>query len=297
MSAGQKRERLFAGLALVVCLAPLLGLPLSGCTNGPIWVLPSEGSVQTLPVDLEIHWVDGLDSQTLRATMNSRDLGQDLLVGENSATASVSEVPGRKLLSALMLDLSGFPYTATSVFTAASAAPRESFPGGPMSFVCESSFVHSALQIPGMDMDFGFTDEVCNVLGIQGLFPSGDSEFPVGSDPVPLLYGIFPRQVVFDIDRSTPNGISISPVDISVSLPFDPLDQKQMGRPCALSFVMQGTILPAGDEETAGGIPAGMTQTIRGLSLSIVSSRGECAPFYTFPSGLDLITFNYVAVR
>lgn len=48
MSAGQKRERLFAGLALVVCLAPLLGLPLSGCTNGPIWVLPSSPSITWL---------------------------------------------------------------------------------------------------------------------------------------------------------------------------------------------------------------------------------------------------------
>jgi len=297
MSTGQKRERLFTGLTLVVCVVPLLALPFSGCTNGPIWVLPFEGSVQTLPLNLEIHWVDGLDSQTLSATMNSRDLVPQLLFGENFATASVSDVPGRKLLSALMLDSSGFPYTATSVFTAASAAPRESFPGGPMSFTCESSFVHSALQIPGRDMDFGFTDEVCNVLSIQGLFPSGDSEFPVRSDPVPLLYGIFPRQVVFDVDQSTPNGISISPVNVSVSLPFDPLDPKQRGRPCAVSFVMQGTILPAGDDETAGGILAGMTQTVKGLSLSVVSSQGECVPFYTFPSGLDLISFNYVAER
>ena len=52
---------------------------------------------------------------------------------------------------------------------------------------------------------------------------------------------------------------------------------------------MQGTILPAGEDETAGGILAGMTQTVRGLSLSVVSSQGECALLYTFPIGMDLL--------
>lgn len=281
----------------VGCMFSVLFLLLSGCANGPVWVLPPEGSVQLLPLDVEIHWVDGMDSQTLNAKMNSLNLLPELLFGDNHASAYVPAVPGRKLLSAFMQDVSGFPYTATSVFTAVSAAPRESFPGGAMRFTCESSFVHSALQVPGFDLDSGFTEEVCKMLTVQGVFPPGDSEFPVSSDPLPLLYGIFPKQVVFDADKRTPNGISISPVAVSMSLPFDPSDQKQRGRPCALSFLMHGTILPVDDGGPTGTVLAGMTLTVRGLSLSIVGGQGECSLLSTFPAWMDLITFNYVAAR
>ena len=97
----------------------------------------------------------------------------------------IDPFPGKKLVSAQMLDAYGLPYGATSIFTATSATGRAGFAGGLMVFECTDSFLNSPLQIPGVDLDLGFSEVMCKGLPISGLFPAGDSAFPVSSRSLP----------------------------------------------------------------------------------------------------------------
>jgi hypothetical protein len=206
---------------------------------------------------------------------------------------SINPFPGKKLLSAQMNDANGLPYGDTSIFTSTSTTAREGFAGGLMVFECESSFMNSRLQIPGFDLDLGLSEGLCTVLPITGVFPSGDSTYPVSSEGLPLLFGVFPKEVSYDVDDEIPNGISISAVELGLSFPFDPGDPAEEGKLCQASFVMQGTVLPV-QPAIAGQYHAAMVQSLREVSLSLVSG-GECQHLFTSPEDADIMTFNYMA--
>jgi hypothetical protein len=142
-------------------------------------------------------------------------------------------------------------------------------------------------------MDLGFSEIISAVLPISGLFPAGDSAFPVSSDPLPVLFGLFPHVVTFDVDDTIPNGISISPVELALSFDFNPADPAEEGNLCRASFVMQGTILPV-QAAISGLYHGAMVQTLREVSLSLVSG-GECEERFSSPEGVDVMTFNYLA--
>jgi hypothetical protein len=207
----------------------------------------------------------------------------------------INSLPGKKLLSAQMNDTYGLAHSATSIFTATSTTPREGFAGGPMLFECADSFLNSPIQVPGFDLDLGISEVICTMLPIGGQFPAGASAFPVDSDPFPVLFGAFSKQVTFDVDDTIPNGISMSPVELALSLDLDPADPAQDGKLCAASFVMEGTVLPV-EAADAGLYHAAMAQTLRDVSLSFVTG-GECVPEFTSPGGAEVMTFNYLAKK
>jgi hypothetical protein len=115
----------------------------------------------------------------------------------------------------------------------------------------------------------------------------------VSSDPLPVLFGLFPKEVTFDADDAIPNGISVSPVELALSFDFNPADPAEEGKLCRASFVMEGTILPV-QAAISGLYHAAMVQTLREVSLSLVSG-GECEVQFTSPSDVDVMTFNYLA--
>ncbi len=286
---------------LLLCLALALG-PV-GCQDA-IWVLPENGSVKQGPFDVEVYWSSEMVASTLQVSMNQVEITPNLSPASSVSITPDVEIagvmgmwihpfPGRQVLTAQMLDTYGLPHGVTSIFTSTSTAPRQDFEGGLMVFECLNSFVNSPIQIPGIDLDLGFSEGICMMMPISGLFPSGDSAFPVVSDPLPVLYGLFPKSVTYDVDASIPNGISVSPVEVGLSLDFDPADPTQEGNVCEASFVMAGTILPV-DPAISGLFHAGMVQTLREVSLSLVS-EGECVNLFTSPADVDVMTFNYAA--
>lgn len=283
--------------AAVTGLLLLLSLPLGplGCQN-TVWISPEDGSVQEGPFGVEIYWAPEMVGSTLRVSMNNEEITGHLspasIVG-GVLGVMIRPLPGRKLLSAQLNDSLGIPFGATSIFTSTSTGGREGFGGGLLTFECESSFLNSPIQLPGFDLDLGFSERICQALPISGLFPSGDSVFPAGSYLPPVLFGLFLKQVTYDVDAEVPNGISLSPVQLGLSLPFDPLDPGQEGKVCGFSFVMEGTILPV-DVQIADEIRGVMVQSLREVSLSLVSG-GECELLFTSPADRDIMTFNYVA--
>jgi hypothetical protein len=143
-----------------------------------------------------------------------------------------------------------------------------------------------------VDLDLGLSEAICQLFPIIGIFPPGDSGFPVS--PIrPFLYGVVPQQVTFDVDDRIPNGISLSPVELGLVLDVDPADPENAGEVCELSFAMEGTILPV-QAPVPGEIHAAMVQGLRELSLSLVS-EGQCVHQFTSSADRDLMTFNYVA--
>jgi hypothetical protein len=283
--------------AAVSGLFLLLSLHLgpAGCQN-TVWVCPEEGSVQEGPFGVQVYWAPEMVASTLRVSMNNEEITGHLSpadIAEGVLGVMIRPLPGRKLLSAQLNDSLGIPFGATSVFTSTSTVGRDGFGGGLLTFECESSFLNSPIQVPGFDLDLGLSERICQALPIRGLFPSGDSAFPAGSDLPPVLFGVFPKQVTYDVNAEIPNGISLSPVELGLSLPFDPLDPGQEGKVCGFSFVMEGTILPV-DVAMADQIHGVMVQSLRELSLSLVSG-GQCELLFTSPADRDIMTFNYVA--
>ncbi len=287
------------GLLLTVALA----LGPVGCEE-MVWVLPEDGSVQQGPFDVQVYWSPDMVPSTLQVAMNDEEITGSMSPSAATGMLPASEIagvmgmlinpfPGRKLLSAQMLDSYGLPHGATSIFTATSTTGRAGFAGGLMMFECTDSFLNSPLQIPGVDLDLGFSELICKVLPISGLFPAGDSAFPVSSDPFPVLFGLFPQEVTFDVDGTIPNGISLSPVELALSFDFNPADPAHEGNLCRASFVMEGTILPV-QAAISGLYHAAMIQSLREVSLSLVSG-GECEAQFTSPSDVDVMTFNYLA--
>ncbi len=287
------------GLLLFLALAMVT----SGCQEA-IWVLPENGSVKEGPFDVEVFWSPDMVASTLRVSMNDEEITSGM-----SPAASVSiepdveiagvmgmlihPFPGRKLLSAQMLDSHGLPHSVTSIFTSTSTTPRSGFEGGAMVFECVNSFLNSPIQIPGFDLDLGFSEVMCMMLPVSGMFPAGTSAFPVASDPFPLLYGLFPKAVTYDVDPSVPNGISVSPVELGLSFDVNPADPAQEGKVCEASFKMAGTLLPV-HSAISGLYHASMVQTLREVSLSLVKG-GACENLFTSPPDVDVMTFNYVA--
>jgi len=287
------------GLLLSVALA----LGPVGCEEA-VWVLPEDGSVVQGPFDVEVYWSSGMVPSTLQVAINDEQITGSLSPAASIGISPASEIagvmgmpinpyPGKKLLSAQMLDGYGLPHGATSIFTATSRTGRAGFAGGSMVFECTDSFMNSPLQIPGVDIDLGFSELICKVLPISGLFPAGDSAFPVSSDPLPVLFGLFPKEVTFDVDGTIPNGISLSPVEVALSFGFNPADPTQEGNLCRASFVMEGTVLPV-QWAISALYHGAMVQSLREVSLSVVSG-GECEEQFTSSSGVDVMTFNYLA--
>lgn len=287
-----------SGLLIVLALA----LVAAGCQD-MVWVLPEDGSVQRGSFNVQVYWSPGMVPSTLRVSINNEEITGSL---SPAAMAPSSEVeiagvlgmpmnpfPGRKLLTAHMKDSKGLPYGDTSVFTSTSWTARKGFEGGAMVFECVDSFLNSPVQIPGMDLDLGVSEIICNVLPISGVFPSGDSVFPVDSGALPLLYGLFPKNVTYDEDRAVPNGISLSPVEMGLSFDFNPADPAHEGRLCRASFVMEGTVLPV-QAAIADRYHGAMFQTLREVSLSVVEG-GECENRFASPPDMDIMTFNYLA--
>ena len=247
-----------------------------GCEEA-VWVLPEDGSIQQGAFDVQVYWSPDMVPSTLQVAMNDEEITGSM--GPSAATGMLpaSEIagvmgmlinpfPGRKLLSAQMLDSYGLPHGATSIFTATSTTGRAGFSGGLMVFECTDSFLNSPLQIPGVDLDLGFSEVICKMLPISGLFPAGNSAFPVSSDPFPVLFGIFPQEVTFDVDDTIPNGISLSPVELALSFDFNPADPGSRGE-CLPSLLCDGrdrSARSAGDfrplprghgPEPEGGVP------------------------------------------
>lgn len=288
------RRRLSLPISGLFILAAI-GLGPAGCQN-TLWVFPEDSSVQQGPFDVQVYWSPEMIDRTLRVSMNNQEITGNLAPAaevDGVLGMMLDSLPGRKLLSAQIHDSYGMPYVAASVFTATSKASRESFPGGLLTFECDNSFLNSPIQIPGFDLDLGLSEVICESLPIIGLFPSGDSAFPVDSG-LPVLFGIFPRQVTYDVDSGTSNGISLSPVELGVSFDFDPADPSSEGKVCRASFVMAGTILPGGISALDQQGPPVMVQSLREVSLSLVWG-GECEHLFTSAADRDIMTFNYVA--
>ena len=284
-------------LTLLLALGPV------GCEE-TVWIFPEDGSVQQGAFDVQVYWSPDMVPSTLQIAMNDEEITNSMSPGVAMRMASATEIgeglgvlinpfPGKKLVSAQMLDSYGLPYGATSIFTATSATGRAGFAGGLMVFECTDSFLNSPLQIPGVDLDLGFSEVICKGLPISGLFPAGDSAFPVSSEPFPVMFGLFPQAVTFDVDGTIPNGISTSPVELALSFDFNPEDPTQEGKVCRASFVMEGTVLPV-QPEISGLYHAAMVQSLKQVSLSLVSG-GECEALFTSPSDVDVMTFNYMA--
>ncbi len=292
-------------LTLALALGPV------GCEEA-VWVFPEDGSVQQGPFDVQVYWSPDMVASTLQVAMNNEVVTDSMCpaasIGMSPAASTgmspgaeiagvmgmlTNTFPGKKLVSAQIMDSNGLPYGATSIFTVTSATGRAGFAGGLMVFECTDSFLNSPLQIPGLDLDVGFSEAICKGLPISGLFPAGDSAFPVSSDPFPVMFGLFPKEVTFDVDGTIPNGISTSPVELALSLDFNPEDPTQEGKICRASFVMEGAILPV-QPEISGRYHAAMVQSLKQVSLSLVSG-GECEVLFTSPSDVDVMTFNYVA--
>ncbi len=277
----------------MLCLL-LLGGFSSGCQDA-VWIDPEDGSVQEDPLDVRVFWSPEMDPDSLRVSLNNEEITDRFTLSATGleATTQLDLLPGRKMLTAQLGDQYGLPYSATSIFTVTSSVPREDFPGGYLNFQCESSFVNSKLQVPGLDLDQGFSEMLCGLLPIQGIFPSGESALPREAAGPPLLYGVFPAEVGYNVDEQIPNGIALSPVELGVTLDVDPSDPEEDGNVCAVSVVMEGTIIPM-DAVSASGIKAVMIQAVKQLSVSLVS-EGECQAQMTTASDRDLMTFNYVA--
>lgn len=287
-----------ASFLTVVALPLLFALALgpAGCQEA-VWVFPQEGSVQEGPFDVQVFWSPEMVASTLRVAMNDHEITGSHFrasAGEGFRGMMVQPRPGRKLLSAQLRDSTGVPFGATAIFTATSTADRQNFAGGPLRFECEDSFLNSPIQIPGFDLSLGLSEKICRALPIIGWFPSGDASFPVDSGPLPVLFGIFPKPVSYDKDPEIANGISLSPVELGLTLDFDPDDPAQEGRVCRASFVMAGTILPGEVSDDGMQGPAVMVQSLREVSLSVVSG-GVCEHRFTSPGDVDIMTFNYVA--
>ncbi len=294
----------FAIAGLFLLFALVLG-PV-GCQD-MVWVAPDDGSVQQGAFNVQVYWSAEMVPSTLRVALNNEEITGSMAPASMSPSFSaeaeiagvrgmvINPFPGKKLLSAQMNDTYGLPHSATSIFTAASSTPREAFAGGAMVFECTDSFLNSPIQVPGFDMDLGVSELLCKMIPISGIFPAGTSAFPVDSDPFPVLFSVFPEQVTFDLDDTIPNGISLSPVELALSLDFDPGDPSQEGNLCGASFVMEGTVLPV-ESSVASRYHAAMTQTLRDVSLSFVSG-GECVPEFTSPEGAEVMTFNYLASK
>jgi hypothetical protein len=281
-----------SGLLILVAI----GFGPSGCQN-TLWIFPEDSSVQQGPFDVQVYWSPEMIAPSLRVSMNNQEITGNLAPAvelDGVLGMMLDTLPGRKLLSAQIHDSYGIPYVAASIFTATSKASRETFPGGLLTFECENSFLNSPIQIPGLDLDLGLSEAICEALPIIGLFPSGDSAFPVGSELPPVLFGVFPRQVTYDVDTATTNGISLSPVELGVSFDFDPADPAKDGKVCRASFVMAGTILPGRVSSLEEQGPPVMVQSLREVSLSLVSG-GQCEHLFTSPADRDIMTFNYVA--
>ncbi len=284
-------------LFLALALGPV------GCEK-TVWVFPEDGSVQQGPFDVQVYWSPDMVASTLQVAMNDEvvtgSMSPTAMIGMSPADEiagvigmQINPFPGKKLISAHMLDSYGLPNGATSIFTVTSTTPREGFAGGIIVFECVNSFMNSPLQIPGFDLDLGLSEGICKMLPIGGLFPAGDSAFPVSSDPFPVLFGPFPQEVTFDADDTIPNGISLSPVEMALSFDFNPADPAQEGNLCRASFVMEGTVLPV-ESAISGLYHAAMVQSLREVSLSLVSG-GECEAQFTSPADVDVMTFNYMA--
>jgi hypothetical protein len=275
----------------------------SSACQDMVWVSPEDGTVQQGPFDVQVYWSPGMVPSTLQVSLNNEEISGSMSPATRASSGEVeiagvlglqiNPFPGGKLLSAQMKDSNGLPYAATSIFTATSATSRTGFDGGAMVFECTDSFLNSPLQLPGVDMDLGISEMICKVLPITGLFPAGSSDFPVSSDPFPLLFGIFPKQVTFDEDDAIPNGISLSPVELGLSFGFDPADPGEEGKVCHASFVMKGTVLPV-QPAIADQYHAAMIQSLREVSLSVVSG-GTCEEQFTSSGDVDIMTFNYLA--
>lgn|GEM_PF-1573892 len=294
-----RRSFLVFGLVLSVALA----LGPVGCEE-TVWVFPEDGSVQQGPFDVQVWWSPDMVPSTLQVAMNDEEITGSMSPSAATGMSPAVEIagvmgmpinpfPGKKLLAAQMLDSYGLPHGATSIFTATSTTRRAAYAGGLMVFECMDSFLNSPLQIPGVDLDLGFSEMICKMLPISGLFPAGDSAFPVGSDSFPILFGILPQEVTFDADDTIPNGISLSPVELALSFDVNPADPAQEGNLCRASFVMEGSVLPV-QEAVSGLYHATMVQSLREVSLSVVSG-GECEAQFTSPSDADFMTFNYLA--
>jgi hypothetical protein len=287
-----------SGFLLLVALA----LGPTGCQD-LVWILPEDGSVQRGPFNVQVYWSPDMVPSTLRVEMNDQDITGSMSPASMAPSSDVeiagvlavlmNPFPGRKLLTAQMSDSYGLPYGATSIFTATSTAARQGFSGGSMVFECVGSFLNSPIQMPGLDLDLGLSEALCNALPISGVFPSGGSSFPVGSGDLPILFGVFPKDVTFDVDRAVPNGISLSPIEMGLSFDFNPENPAHEGRLCRASFVMQGTVLPI-QTAIADQYHAAMFQSLREVSLAVVSA-GECESRFTSPAHMDIMTFNYMA--
>ena len=174
---------LISGLLVVLALAfgPV------GCQDGAVWVLPEQGSIQQGAFELKVYWSPGMVPSTLQVSINDQEITSSMSPTSASPFTGtevggvvgllINPLPGRKLLSAQMQDANGMPYGATSIFTSTSWTPRSGFAGGAMVFECKHSFMNSAYQIPGFDLDLGFSEGLCAMLPISGVFPSGDSAF------------------------------------------------------------------------------------------------------------------------
>jgi hypothetical protein len=287
------------GLLLSVALAfgPL------GCEQ-TVWVFPENGTVQQGPFDVQVYWSPDMVPSTLQVAMNDEKITDSMSPAAAAGVLPDVEIagvvgmrinpfPGKKLLTAQMLDGQGLPHLATSIFTATSITGRAGFAGGHMVFEPANSFTNSALQIPGVDMDLGVSEIISAVLPVSGLFPAGDSAFPVSSDPLPVLFGIFPKMVTFDVDDTIPNGISLSPVELALSFDFNPANPADEGKLCRASFVMEGTILPV-QAAISGLYHGAMVQSLREVSMSMVT-EGECVSRFSSAPGEDVMTFNYLA--
>ena len=281
----------FKVLPLVLFLALHTGL--LGCMNGSVEVFPETGSVEQGPFDAQVVWTPELNSETLKVSLNNEDVTPLFEKDEGFASVRMDLTPGRKMISAQLMDSIRIPYIASSIFTATSDLPRESFQGGLLSFSCESGFLNSPVQIPGIDLDMGFLENLGSLLGVTGVFPSGDSDFP--STPVfPLIFGLIPKQVTHSVHEEIPNAIALSPVDMTLPYPFDPEDPEQEGNICEFSFLLEGTILPAAENPEPGDVKAVMIQDLKEVTISTVT-EGECTPLFTLPPEIVLITFNYTA--
>ena len=248
-------------------------------------------------IQAQVQWADDLEARDLMVFQNNVDISDQFVMDGAVATADLNPAPGKKIITAqvtLNVPLGDFelplPAAATSIYMATSSLAREQFLGGAMLFGCTEGLVLSPVQIPGMDLDGGLLDLVCQAVPVTSI-----AGIPAGSaltDPVVghLFYGIFLYEVIFSADPDIVNGISISPIDIA--LDFDDTEEGSM---CELSGVMKGTILPVSETLVAGQVHAAMVQTWSDVSVSVISG-GECTPALDFPEDTEVIGFNYNGV-
>lgn len=274
-------RRSFVALGM---LSAVVSVMLCGCPGEVSIEEPDVGSLQVGDFDTYITWSEGLSPANFEVTLNNVDITDAFDVSGSSAEATISTVPGGKLMVAGM----GTAYDQVD-FTVTSEVGLETFLGGALNFTCLDSFMLMDVVIPGIE-DLGLSETLCEFFQIVGVFPSGASVYP--QTPIlPYLFGVFPMSVTFQEHPTIFNALWMSTVHVDLDLPYNPDEE---GAICGLQCDLDGILFPV-QEPIPGREHAVITEYVKNFRLWLVDN-GECVLKFDPLGGQTVFVLNYGAV-